>query len=82
MRMRIQGISAKRLCLSYARFQDFGAHLSRRQLGDQIEFLVLTRWQSMDVIRGFAGADTEKAVWNRVPLRHWSSLTGLFTTTS
>jgi heme-degrading monooxygenase HmoA len=39
-----------------------GAHLSRRQLGDQIEFLVLTRWQSMDAIRGFAGADTEKAV--------------------
>ena len=39
-----------------------GAHLSRRQLGDQIEFLVLTRWQSMDTIRGFAGADTEKAV--------------------
>src|SRR5215475_12552777 len=33
-----------------------GAHLSRRQLGDQIEFLVLTRWQSMDAIRGFAGA--------------------------
>ena len=39
-----------------------GAHLSRRRLGDQIEFLVLTRWQSMDAIRGFAGADTEKAV--------------------
>jgi heme-degrading monooxygenase HmoA len=39
-----------------------GADLSRRQLGDQIEFLVLTRWQSMDAIRGFAGADTERAV--------------------
>jgi heme-degrading monooxygenase HmoA len=39
-----------------------GAYLSRRQLGRQIEFLVLTRWQSMDAIRGFAGADTEKAV--------------------
>jgi heme-degrading monooxygenase HmoA len=39
-----------------------GAYLSRRRLGDQIEFLVLTRWQSMDAIRGFAGADTEKAV--------------------
>ena len=32
-----------------------GAYLSRRQLGRQIEFLVLTRWQSMDAIRGFAG---------------------------
>jgi heme-degrading monooxygenase HmoA len=39
-----------------------GADLSRRQLGDQIEFLVVTRWQSMDAIRGFAGADTERAV--------------------
>jgi heme-degrading monooxygenase HmoA len=39
-----------------------GAYLSRRQLGRQIEFLVLTRWQSMDAIRGFAGDDTEKAV--------------------
>lgn len=39
-----------------------GANLSRRQLGRQIEFLVLTRWQSMNAIRGFAGADTEKAV--------------------
>jgi heme-degrading monooxygenase HmoA len=39
-----------------------GAYLSRRQLGCQVEFLVLTRWQSMDAIRGFAGVDTEKAV--------------------
>jgi heme-degrading monooxygenase HmoA len=39
-----------------------GAQLSRRQLDDKIEFLVLTRWQSMDAIRGFAGTDVEKAV--------------------
>ena len=39
-----------------------GAQLSRRQLGDKIEFLVLTRWQSMDAIRAFAGTDVEKAV--------------------
>jgi heme-degrading monooxygenase HmoA len=39
-----------------------GAQLSRRQLDDKIEFLVLTRWQSMDAIRGFAGTDIEKAV--------------------
>jgi heme-degrading monooxygenase HmoA len=39
-----------------------GAHLARRQLGDQIEFLVLTRWQSMEAIRGFAGAEPDKAV--------------------
>jgi heme-degrading monooxygenase HmoA len=57
-----------------------GAHLSRRQLADRIEFLVLTRWQSMDAIRAFAGTDSEKAVvdpgaiaalieFDRVPLR-------------
>src|SRR5207244_12548361 len=39
-----------------------GAHLSRRSLGDQLEFLVLTRWQSLDSIRAFAGADIGKAV--------------------
>jgi heme-degrading monooxygenase HmoA len=39
-----------------------GAQLSRRQFDDKIEFLVLTRWQSMDAIRGFAGTDVEKAV--------------------
>jgi heme-degrading monooxygenase HmoA len=39
-----------------------GAQLGRHRLGDKIEFLVLTRWQSMDAIRAFAGADVEKAV--------------------
>jgi len=39
-----------------------GADLGQRQLGDQLEFLVLTRWQSMDAISAFAGADVENAV--------------------
>jgi heme-degrading monooxygenase HmoA len=39
-----------------------GADLSRRQLGDKLEFLVLTRWHSMDAIRTFAGDNMEKAV--------------------
>ena len=39
-----------------------GAHLSRRRLGDGIEFLVLTRWKSMDAIRDFAGSEIDKAV--------------------
>ena len=39
-----------------------GAHLSRRLLGDGIEFLVLTRWKSMDAIRDFAGSEIDKAV--------------------
>jgi heme-degrading monooxygenase HmoA len=39
-----------------------GAQLGRRHLDDKIEFLVLTRWRSMDAIRAFAGVDVEKAV--------------------
>ena len=39
-----------------------GAHLGRRELGDKVEFLVLTRWASFDAVRAFAGADVVKAV--------------------
>lgn len=38
------------------------AHLCRRDLGGSIEFLVLTKWHSMDAIRAFAGDDTSKAI--------------------
>jgi heme-degrading monooxygenase HmoA len=39
-----------------------GAHLSKRQVDDNIEFLVLTRWQSIEAIRSFTGSDIVKAV--------------------
>lgn len=39
-----------------------GAHLSQRRTADRVEFLVLTRWRSLDAIRGFAGDDIERAV--------------------
>jgi heme-degrading monooxygenase HmoA len=39
-----------------------GAHLSRRRVGERVEFLVLTRWQSMDAIRAFAGVTVDRAV--------------------
>jgi heme-degrading monooxygenase HmoA len=39
-----------------------GAHLSQRQIGDQVEFLVLTRWQSMEAVAAFAGPTVDKAV--------------------
>jgi len=39
-----------------------GAHLARGSNGDAIEFLVLTRWRSMDAVRAFAGANVEMAV--------------------
>jgi heme-degrading monooxygenase HmoA len=39
-----------------------GGHLGQQRLGDRVEFLVLTRWASMDAIRAFAGPDVETAV--------------------
>ena len=39
-----------------------GAHLSRRSLDGEIEFLVLTKWHSIEAIRAFAGDDIGKAV--------------------
>jgi heme-degrading monooxygenase HmoA len=39
-----------------------GAYLSRRKLDDRVEFLVLTRWQSMESIRAFAGTNFGRAV--------------------
>ena len=39
-----------------------GAFLARREAGDGLEFVVLTRWQSMDSIKAFAGAEVDKAV--------------------
>ena len=39
-----------------------GAHLARRDLGDDVEFTVVTRWTSMDAIRDFAGDDVAVAV--------------------
>lgn len=39
-----------------------GATLTRRVLPDAIEFLVITRWRSMEAIAGFAGTDVTRAV--------------------
>ena len=39
-----------------------GAHLVRHTVGDVLEYVVLTRWESMDAIRAFAGPVPEKAV--------------------
>jgi len=38
------------------------ASILSRALGNGIEFLVVTRWQSLDAIAGFAGRDPEAAV--------------------
>lgn len=39
-----------------------GASLLREERGEGIEFLVLTRWDSMEAIRGFTSDDVERAV--------------------
>lgn len=39
-----------------------GEYLLRRAVGDYVELIVLTLWDSMEAIRGFAGDDLEKAV--------------------
>ena len=39
-----------------------GAQLSERRDGERVEFLVLSRWASMDAVRAFAGANPERAV--------------------
>jgi hypothetical protein len=39
-----------------------GASLLHRRVGDSVEFVVLTRWDSLDSIRGFAGPDFGNAV--------------------
>ena len=39
-----------------------GAQLARRDLDGEVEFLVLTQWQSMETIRAFAGMEVDKAV--------------------
>jgi heme-degrading monooxygenase HmoA len=39
-----------------------GASVYRQDRPDRIDFLVLTRWDSMDAIRAFAGDDISRAV--------------------
>ncbi len=39
-----------------------GADLLRRDDGDEVEFVTVTHFDSMDAVRAFAGADYEKAV--------------------
>jgi heme-degrading monooxygenase HmoA len=39
-----------------------GAELFRRDLGDEIEFMTITRFDSLDAVREFAGENYERAV--------------------
>jgi heme-degrading monooxygenase HmoA len=45
------------------RVQGFrGAELFRRDLGGEVEFMTVTRFDSVDAVREFAGEDYERAV--------------------
>jgi heme-degrading monooxygenase HmoA len=39
-----------------------GAELFRREVGDEVEFMTITRFASLDAVREFAGEDHELAV--------------------
>jgi heme-degrading monooxygenase HmoA len=39
-----------------------GAELLERETAEGVEIVVITRWQSLDAVRKFAGSDLEKAV--------------------
>lgn len=38
-----------------------GGQLLREPRGDAVDFMVMTRWESMDAVRKFAGPDATKA---------------------
>ena len=40
-----------------------GVYVMRRFIGDEAEFTLISLWESMDVIKGFAGDDVERAVY-------------------
>jgi len=39
-----------------------GAYLLKRRIGDDVEFMAVTLWESLDAIRAFAGDTIERAV--------------------
>jgi heme-degrading monooxygenase HmoA len=39
-----------------------GSYVLRKDAGDEIEFITITFWESLDALREFAGADYERSV--------------------
>jgi len=50
-----------------------GAELYRRDVGDEVEFITITRFSSLDAVREFAGDDYEQAVISEAAHRLLSS---------
>ena len=42
---------------------NLGVQILRRFMGEQAHFLIVTRWESWEAIRRFAGDDVERAVY-------------------
>jgi heme-degrading monooxygenase HmoA len=56
------------------RIQGFrGAELYRRDVDDEVEFMTITRFDSLDAVREFAGEDHERAVVGEEAARLLSS---------
>ena len=49
-----------------------GSYLLRRNVGDEVEFITIIRWESIDAIRAIAGADYETAVIPEERRKHLS----------
>ncbi len=42
---------------------NLGVYVLRQQSGDRAEFLLVSLWESMEAVRNFAGADSDKAAY-------------------
>ncbi len=43
----------------------------RREMGDETEYVLVTLWDSMEAIRGFAGPEPERAVYYPEDIRYF-----------
>jgi heme-degrading monooxygenase HmoA len=42
---------------------NLGVTVLRRLVGDRAEFVLISYWESMDAVKGFAGEDPDRAVY-------------------
>jgi heme-degrading monooxygenase HmoA len=42
---------------------NLGVTVLRRLVGDRAEFVMISYWESMDAVKGFAGEDPDRAVY-------------------
>ena len=62
-----------------------GSYLFRRATGDEVEFITIILWDSLDDVRAIAGADYERAVVpeeRRAVLKRWDETATHYEVTS